>query len=288
MICDFLIICEPDLNQEAVQEILNSKFYEALQNDLDEIDETILENCVEVAIFKMETFNISNDETTQHTLCCFNLNIPLEVENPQLVIEYFASLLESFEGIKHILKFYDDHLLENNLKFIPRLFELEMKLRKAISIIYLFSYYDDFYNLLRDDSIEVIKKDGNKVTEEQMKNMQENEFFHLTFSQYINLNKTKPIKDVNKLLSKMSLFSTFEDFKDGLQKLPIVKESFQDFIASLNQTLDAIEKLRNCIAHNRTPSKKIIEDFERFYVMADELIENFLISLTDEQEENSE
>jgi hypothetical protein len=288
MICDFLIICEAHLTQGDIEEFLISSLSGSLQIDLDEIDEFFLPTYIEITMFKTVLFMTTVDETIHHTICCFKLEIPEEVENFQLIVDNFVSLLEADESFKHILKFYDEHLLERNLEFIPRLFELEMKLRKSISIIYLSTYWDGFYDLLRDDLTEVVKKDGNKPTEEQMKNAQENEFFHLTFSQYINLNKFKPVSDVRKLLDKLSSSFDFEHFKDSIEKVPVTKVAFQDFIASLNQTLNAIEKLRNCIAHNRTPTIRIIEDFERFYVTADELIDTFLGSLSEEQEEIAE
>lgn len=288
MICKFLTICDAEFNQAVIREVLISNLSESLLNDLDEIDEANLENSLEITMFKTVLFMTTVNETIHHTICCFKLEIPEEVENFQLVIDNFVSLLEADEGFKHILKFYDEHLLKSNLEFIPKLFELEMKLRKAISIIYLSTYWDGYYDLLRDDLTEVVKKDNNKPTEEQMKNTQENEFFHLTFNQYVGLNKFKPVSDVRKLLEKLSTSLDFDHFKDNIEKIPVTNVVFQDFIASLNQTLNAIEKLRNCIAHNRTPTKRIIEDFERFYVTADELIENFLTSFSEEQEEMPE
>ena len=43
---------------------------------------------------------------------------------------------------------------------------------------------------------------------------------------------------------------------------PITEERYVDFLASLRQRVDPIEKLRNCVAHNRSISQRIIDDYE--------------------------
>src|SRR5260221_12477248 len=90
------------------------------------------------------------------------------------------------------------------------IFALEMKLRRVLSLIYLHAYQNsDPYNLLIDEKTRPASKEQPKP--EQMRAAAENQFFHLTFSQYINLNQRSDI-NLPVMLGMLQASSDFEAF----------------------------------------------------------------------------
>ncbi len=75
------------------------------------------------------------------------------------MVQEFAEALSATPGVEHVLKFYDEHLLEENLSYMRELFVLEMRLRKALSVVYLAAYRDDYYDLLREENVTVADKE---------------------------------------------------------------------------------------------------------------------------------
>jgi hypothetical protein len=122
----------------------------------------------------------------------------------------------------HVLKFYDDFLLRQNLDLVRELFALEMNLRKALSVVYL-AAGKEFYNLLCDDQVDVIKQGGEKPTSEHMQKLCENEFFHLTFSQYRGLNQKRPITHVATIVNAILSANSLEDLKVKLAQPPVTR-----------------------------------------------------------------
>jgi len=40
--------------------------------------------------------------------------------------------------------------------------------------------------------------------------------------------------------------------------------------------MGAIEKMRNCVAHNRRPSRRVVEDYENARPLLNDLLDNYL------------
>jgi hypothetical protein len=115
-----------------------------------------------------------------------------------------------------------------------------MKLRRVLSIIYLHAYPEaNPYDLLAEETVQLMAKD--KPQKEQMKAAVENQFFHLTFGQYVGLNQRPAIKD---LLSLIRNEATYEAFRDELLRQPVEHEDDASFLAGLKERMDAIENLR--------------------------------------------
>ncbi|MDQ3459478.1 MAG: hypothetical protein M3498_09310 [Deinococcota bacterium] len=45
------------------------------------------------------------------------------------------------------------------MSYMRELFVLEMRLRKALSVVYLAAYRDDYYDLLREENVTVADKE---------------------------------------------------------------------------------------------------------------------------------
>jgi hypothetical protein len=147
-----------------------------------------------------------------------------------------------------------------------------MMLRKALSIIYLNSYRGRFYELLRDETT----KPAGSPAEHDMHEAHENEFFHLVFSQYISLNRRRTLNKVEDILKLVQEADDFDKFKQEISRAPVEDEADSDFLASMKQRLNSVEQLRNCVAHNRTPLEKVLQDYTTARTLLDDSLKNFL------------
>jgi len=188
------------------------------------------------------------------------------------------------ESVKvfHILKFGDPLLKRRLAQYADELFDLEMSLREALSAVFLMQYGDDFYNLLRKVAVKFTSK--KKPEESKMAAALENEFFHLLFKQYTQLNERKKTSNVSQLLEAIGTARDFEDFRREITRHPIAEESHRDFIASLKERMDSIEQLRNSVAHNRAIPDKARENYEKARDVLKEEISRFITSLSEAQE----
>lgn len=193
------------------------------------------------------------------------------------IIKRFGELIRENESVKHLLKFYDDVLLEQNLAQMREVFDLEMKLRQILSMIYLSAFDDEnFYNLLRNEKAQPRK--SLPKDEENMKEIYENEFYHLTFGQYPLLNDKKKTSEVKDLIELLLESNNIEELKDKLTNNSIYIETDADMISSLRETSPKIEEFRNCVAHNR----KITDDLLRNYIEAKGLLIERLTTYLDD------
>ena len=78
--------------------------------------------------------------------------------------------------------------------------------------------------------------------------------------------------------------NTVEAIKIELTRIPIKDGTDSDLIASLKQMLDPIERLRNCVAHNRTPTDRIIQNYHNARNELDIKLDEFLALFKLEQD----
>lgn len=240
--------------------ILKEKLREVLKDNLNEFDDAQIDQFITYNLGRpCETHTDDNGLPSTRTILGFCLDLPDETENVETVISDLCSTLADTPPIAHIVKFEDPLLFRKNSAYAVELYHLEMKLRRVLSLVYLHSYSVDFYLLLRDEINQPMKKEA--PTEEQMKNAAENQFFHLTFGQYIGLNSRKLPANVSDIIEHLRESDTFESFKNELERTPIVDEADQGLLASLRDKLDSVEKLRNCVAHNRMVSERLAQDY---------------------------
>jgi hypothetical protein len=109
-----------------------------------------------------------------------------------------------------------------------------------------------------------------------MKAAAENQFFHLTFGQYVGLNQRPAIKD---LVSLIRNEATYEAFRDELLRKPVEHEDDAAFLAGLKERMDSIEKMRNAVAHNRRPPKKTTNDYLNALPLVNQALDDYLNAL---------
>jgi hypothetical protein len=215
--------------------------------------------------------------TTQTIILGFTLDLPEETNEADKVVEEFAkALTEETTPISHIVKFEDPLLQAELAQWSAEIFTIEMKLRRVLTLIYLNAYQGvEPYNLLKEETI----RSDKKPTTEQMQKTLENQFFHLVFSQYGKLNQ-RPDPKLNDLLENIRSFIQYEDFQVEISRKPVEDNNDADFLAGLKEKIDAIEKMRNCIAHYRRPPKRIKEGYENAKPLVDQLLDEYLEQLS--------
>ncbi len=222
-------------------------------------------------------------DSTPRALLGFALDIPDDTSSIREVVDEFSGALMA-TPIRHALKL-EDPLLRGELEVrAAELFAIEMKLRRVLSIIYLHAYPDsDPYDLLEEENVQPMAKDRPKT--EQMMKAAENQFFHLTFGQYVGLNQRPPIKDLVVLIRNQS---TYEALREELLRQPVEHEDDAGFLAGLKQRMDAIEKMRNAVAHNRRPTKRTTQDYLNALPLVDAALDQYLDSLEPHDWEEAE
>lgn len=205
----------------------------------------------------------------------FSLELPEETESPEAVVQEFANLLPDALPIFHAVKF-EDPLLQNLLAEHAReIFILEMKLRRVLSFIYLIAYQsEDPFNLLREDAI-ILKE---RLERTQMSALSENQFFYLNFGQYAQLNQRKKIGTPD-LLNIVRDTEQYDAFRAEVLRIPITDDRDKELIGNLKEIMDPIEKMRNCVAHNRQPTKRIKENYVSAYSRLTEMLDEYLLDL---------
>jgi len=258
---DFQIVHSIDSNiKEHLLDLLKQTFDESTTIN-EEIEERP-ENLEDWSIFNWIDlkYNYKLAKNENKFITGFSLEID---ENLEVIIQEFGNNLKDDGKIEVVFKYFDDAMLKNHKKYAEEIFKLEMKLREVFSFIFIDTYRNDYYNLLKEINVKTQSINGkNKPNEDYYKSHLENEFFFLLFSNYINLNNLKKIEQ-NDLMEMIRNSNDYNELRDILNRRGITKEKYKDLIASIKESLDPIEKMRNCIAHNRSlPDDDGIESYE--------------------------
>lgn len=243
-----------------------------LEANLNEVDDESVERMV---IPRLERWDEEQgtDGTARRVLFGFALDLPEETASLRLVIDEFTEALNS-APVVHLVKF-DDSLIRADLaRWAEEIYALEMKLRRGLTLVYLNAYPEsDPYDLLHEESVQPMAKEKPQTL--QMQQRAENQFFHLTFSQYVELNRRPEYKHTD-LLKLIRDKEGYESFRDELMRLPVKNEEDAELLAGLKERMDAIEAMRNCCAHSRRPSNKIIENYENARPLLNQLLDSYL------------
>ena len=260
MIFEFLIACRPapDTN---IQQILTDLLTEALEAYFDVSEEETIADLIQLR-HERSSGEITDDDgiTTYHKLIGFALELSDEIESIREVVDEFATSLPNTPPIFHVVKFEDPLLQAELADYAKEIFELEMKLRRVLSLIYLHAYQDNeaTFNLLGDETVNPLGKA--KPDMEHMKSAKENQFFHLTFSQYKNLNQRPELK-LPDIMQSIKNTEEYDTLRAEILRVPIEHEEDAEFLASLTGLMDSIEGMRNCVAHNRRPTRSINDNY---------------------------
>lgn len=221
---------------------------------------------------KCRSITDTNGDVLPLCIVGVSLDLPVETTAPDAVLDTLAAALQDTLPIVHAVKFEDPWLQADLAKWAAQIFALEMKLRRVLSYVYLHAYQSgNPYDLLREESVQPM----GKPSADQMRAAAENQFFHLTFSQYIGLNQRPEIK-VAAMLEMVRGSAEYDAFRAEVLRTPVADENDASVLAGLKERMDAVERMRNCIAHNRRPSAKIIQNYENARPLVDTLLDGYL------------
>lgn len=270
MTFEFIIIHQPR-EDEPILDILRERLREVLEANLNDVEDEALTRMLRITCERSQP---ANGDGIARVVLGFSLDLADETASVREVIDDFSSALVA-EPIEHALKCEDPLLRSELARYADELFALEMKLRRVLSIIYLYAYPEaDPYELLKEETVQPIAKE--KPQKEQMIVAAENQFFHLTFGQYVQLNQRPTIKDLVSLIRNQA---TYEAFRDELLRQPVQHEDDAGFLAGLKERMDAIEKMRNAVAHNRRPSTKVTNDYRNALPLVNQALDDYLSAL---------
>jgi len=274
MTFEFLIACRASPAND-LRQVLIDLLAKVLEDNLNEFD---VDAVASMVILRHERKgNESPNESgaiIHHILVGFALEIPDGIESTDAVISEFAAALADTPPIFHAVKFEDPLLQTQLAERAAEIYALEMKVRRVLSLVYLHAYQDsDPYDLLCEEAVQPMTKEKPQV--EQMRAVCDNQFFHLTFGQYVGLNQRPDVK-LPALLEVLQIAKDFQAFRDEILRVPVEHEDDAVLLAGLRQRMDAIERMRNCVAHNRHPSKSTTENYLNARPLLDAMLEQYL------------
>ena len=194
------------------------------------------------------------------------------------IIPDFGKKIQDDENIALVLKYDDERMQLEHKEYAKAIFVIEMRLREVLSFIFLDTYKEDYHNLLRDVDVKILH---NSPDTEYYNRHFENEFFFLLFSDYIRLDNVKKLNQLD-LMEIIINSNEYVDLKQKIQSRGIIKEEYKDFLEGIKQYLEPIENIRNCIAHHRSFSSRMVVNYEGGYENLDRKINEFWDELQDE------
>ncbi len=171
-------------------------------------------NLEDWSIFNWIEIKYNHSITLSKFIAGFSLDINEDIKE---IINEFGNSLNDDENIDVAFKYFDESMLNKHKNYAQEIFEIEMKLREIISFIFMDTYKDEYYNLLKEINVKAQPLNGNnKPDENYFKNHLENEFFFLLFNDYIHLNELKKI-DQNDLMEMIITSNDFDELKQSIQ-----------------------------------------------------------------------
>ena len=242
-----------------VLQVISELLSQAMVTSQDEFEEEAVAQMIRINGRRSGEEVVGDDGNAgTYTILGFALELP-DMDTAEAVVDDFAASLSSSESILHSLRFEDPLLQEELARRAAEIFTLEMKLRRVLSFIYLHAYQrQDPYELLREEEEQPMNRDLRK---RDMVAANENQFFHITFGQYIGLNRRRDIRQVSQLLGALRDSGDYDVFRGEVTRRPIVNESDAELLDDLRSKMNPIEQMRNCVAHNRRPKPEERQDY---------------------------
>jgi len=154
--------------------------------------------------------------------------------------------------VETVTKFQDSIVLDKGVKFHEEIYVIEMSLRAILTYIVAYDERADITKLFKDFGGATMPDFKKSKADE----FYENEFFYTSFKLYGMFNTPKPL-NANDTAKQLQLSSSFDDFRLFLDGRNIKTERHTNFLSSIKQFVEVIEKLRNAIMHNRAISTKV-------------------------------
>ena len=245
---------------------------------LDELSPALESLADDVGLLSARAFFTYRRASTNGVVAGLRLELEGEPDAIRAAVEAAVDVLRTNTEILHIVKVADASVQDQNARHAARIYQLESRLREALSLLLLSTVEDgSFYSLL-DASQVGTNKDvpSNQALEAAL----ENEFFYVSFSEYKNVIKRKLPGSVPDVLAVMRATANYDQFLAAIHPTLITDEKTADFVTSLSTVLDSIEKARNCVAHNRQMSRKLLFNFDKAATELDAILDRFFAHLT--------
>lgn len=214
----------------------------------------------------------------------FGLQLDEEViENTEQIVNSVCQKLNDSDRIIVALKFSDSIQFALLNGIYEELYRTEMKLREAVSFVFVDTYNDGYYDLLRDIELtpQFERKSNLRKKEEErrayLRKRLENEFFHILFPEYCKLTELKPLKERN-LFHIAEISADFDEFKGNIVNRGVKKEEYLDFLNSIKEDMESLNDVRVCVAHCRTPSDDELANYQKSLEDLNDKLDNFLLS----------
>ena len=276
MTFEFLIACRLTPGTD-IEQVLTGLLFSALEDNQNDFDEGIVADMVQL---RHECIGgevlVADDVSGYHTLVGFAIELPDETDLKSRVIDTFAKSLPETPPIFHAVKFEDPLLRDELAERAIEIFALEMKLRRVLTVIYLHAYQGvDPFDLLQDE----VEQPREPPKQDQMQAAIENQFFHLQFSQYTNLNRRRQVRQAADILDLVRKSEQYEALRVELLRVPVEHKGDADFLANLKSLMNSIDGMRNCVAHNRRPTRSVADNYPNARARLEERLDGYLASL---------
>ena len=249
---DYILVCKVAADPRSLVQKALALAYE--DDYASTLDENQLNNAVKIR------YDIKRPDDRRIT----GLSIEFETEPERMnaVIDLFNRELSgsSDEGFKHLLKFHDTDLFERNMNYAKDIFHIEMRLREVLSFIFLDTFADDFHAV--GNYVEVKTGSGEKLENVMLNKRLENALFYVLFGEYAACNKNSHKADIKTIVELLQFAKNFDTLQEWWTAKPIRKTAYSDFITSLGSIMSPLEKVRNCVAHNRAIPTDLIANYE--------------------------
>jgi len=175
------------------------------------------------------------------------------------IVFSFLQSVALIDGIINITKMNDSILQEMALKYYEQIIELEMDMRDVLT--YIITYSSKTINEEFFKTFGIIKSE--RLDNANIKENFENGLFYIYFNHYASFTKPQKLKaeKIAEFLQEPHI-SSFEKLKTKLQDRGLNEDRHIDFIASIKDKLNPVEKMRNAIMHIRNISDNTIRNFE--------------------------
>ena len=96
--------------------------------------------------------------------------------------------------------------------------------------------------------------------------------------QYVNLNQ-RPEPQLRDILKAIENAEQYDAFRAKICRIPVEDEVDADLITNIKKLINPIENMRNCVAHNRKPTNRIIDNYRSALLKLDERLNQYLANL---------
>ena len=107
----------------------------------------------------------------------------------------------------------------------------------------------------------------------------EDEVGDLNFSEYSNLNR-RPEPKLTDILETIHNAEQYDAFRAEIRRTPVEDEVDADLIADIKEHINPIENMRNCVAHNRRPTKRITDSYPNALQTLNKRLDQYLANLS--------